>query len=250
MLSVESKALNTSTPAVVDLTVQLPWPLASVVPAIVVIVGVPVPGKGADWLRVVDFTEPKLAAAHELWRHMRCNACVVKPATDNAAVPKDLRGATPVAGRNPLVVVSHGYGNVTAGLSWLGENLASKGYVVAAIRHEDPRYGDRSQFARPMLRRPLDIGFVARTLQAEQDLQPAIFLGGGLGFDELDFGEVQLAAQIGAQVVGALVLGDGAQQFLEQNCFLVRWLGLAAALFYPEVLRRQVGGHGCPKVVK
>ena len=63
------------------------------------IVGVPVPGKGADWLRVVDFTEPKLAAAHELWRHMRCNACVVKPATDNAAVPKDLRGATPVAGR-------------------------------------------------------------------------------------------------------------------------------------------------------
>jgi predicted dienelactone hydrolase len=77
-----------------------------------------------------------------------------------------VRGATPVTGRHPFVVVSHGYGNVTAGLSWLTENLASKGYVVAAIRHEDPRYGDRSQFARPMLRRPLDIGFVARTLQA------------------------------------------------------------------------------------
>ncbi len=76
-----------------------------------------------------------------------------------------VRGATPVAGRHPLVVVSHGYGNVTAGLSWLTENLASKGYVVAAIRHLDPPYGDFSKFAGPMLRRPIDIGFVARSLQ-------------------------------------------------------------------------------------
>jgi predicted dienelactone hydrolase len=76
-----------------------------------------------------------------------------------------VRGATPVGGRQPLVVVSHGYANVTAGLSWLGENLASKGYVVAAIRHQDPRYGDRSKFAGPLLRRPIDIGFVARSLQ-------------------------------------------------------------------------------------
>ena len=45
------------------------------------------------------------------------------------------------AGRFPLVIVAHGYGNVTVGMSWLTENLASKGYVVAAIRHED-RYLD------------------------------------------------------------------------------------------------------------
>lgn len=76
-----------------------------------------------------------------------------------------VRGATPVAGRHPFVVVSHGYSNATAGLSWLTENLASKGYVVAAIRHEDPPIGDRSKFPGPLLRRPIDIGFVAKTLQ-------------------------------------------------------------------------------------
>lgn len=76
-----------------------------------------------------------------------------------------VRDATPAAGRFPLVVVSHGYSNAAIALSWLTENLASKGYVVAAIRHEDPPLTDRSKFAEPLLRRPLDIAFVTRTLQ-------------------------------------------------------------------------------------
>ena len=77
-----------------------------------------------------------------------------------------VRNAIPTAGRHPLVILSHGYSNVTVALSWLTENLASKGYVVAAIRHEDPPIGDRTRFAGPLLRRPVDIGFVARSLQA------------------------------------------------------------------------------------
>jgi predicted dienelactone hydrolase len=77
-----------------------------------------------------------------------------------------VRDVAPAAGRHPLVIVSHGYSNATVALSWLTENLASKGYVVAAIRHEDPRIGDRTQFAGPLLRRPIDIAFVARSLQA------------------------------------------------------------------------------------
>jgi len=76
-----------------------------------------------------------------------------------------MRDAQPLAGRHPLIVVSHGYSNATAALSWLTENLASKGYVVAAIRHEDPPIGDRAKFPGPLLRRPLDIGFVTRSLQ-------------------------------------------------------------------------------------
>jgi predicted dienelactone hydrolase len=76
-----------------------------------------------------------------------------------------VRDATPVAGRFPLVVVSHGYDNATVAFSWLTENLASKGYVVAAIRHADPPITDRSRFAEPLLRRPLDIAFVTRALQ-------------------------------------------------------------------------------------
>jgi predicted dienelactone hydrolase len=76
-----------------------------------------------------------------------------------------VRDARPSPGRYPLVIVSHGYSNETVAMSWLTENLASKGYVVAAIRHEDPPITERSKVAEPLLRRPLDIAFVARALQ-------------------------------------------------------------------------------------
>jgi predicted dienelactone hydrolase len=46
--------------------------------------------------------------------------------------------AAPVDGmRFPLIVVSHGYGGWSASMSYLTENLASKGYVVVAIDHLD-----------------------------------------------------------------------------------------------------------------
>ena len=77
-----------------------------------------------------------------------------------------VRDAPALPGRHPLVVVSHGRGNVTVAMSWLTENLASKGYVVAAIRHEDPIERDAAHFAVILLRRPLDIAFVTRSLQA------------------------------------------------------------------------------------
>lgn len=54
---------------------------------------------GKDRLRVLGYTDVKLTAGHELWRHMRCSACVVTPAVRNSTVPKELRGATPVHGR-------------------------------------------------------------------------------------------------------------------------------------------------------
>ena len=72
--------------------------------------------------------------------------------------------AAPSAAPFPLIVVSHGYSNDPAAMTWLTENLASKGYVVAAIRHADPPITDRSQFAGPLLRRPLDIAFVTQSL--------------------------------------------------------------------------------------
>ena len=77
-----------------------------------------------------------------------------------------VRDAAPAAGGFPLVLVSHGYSNDPAAMTWLTENLASKGYVVAAIRHDDPPITDRSKFVQPLLRRPLDIAYVALRLQA------------------------------------------------------------------------------------
>jgi len=49
--------------------------------------------------------------------------------------------ATPAAGRFPLVVISHGFGGWAAGMTYLAENLASKGYVVASIDHADGQGG-------------------------------------------------------------------------------------------------------------
>ena len=77
-----------------------------------------------------------------------------------------VRDAKQAAGRFPLVIVSHGYDNESVLLGWLTENLASKGYVAAAIRHGDPPITQREKFPGPLLRRPLDIAFVAARLQA------------------------------------------------------------------------------------
>ena len=88
-----------------------------------------------------------------------------------------VRNAPPAGTAHPLVVVSHGYSNSTVAMTWLTENLASKGYVVAAIEHDDPPITDRSQYPQLLLRRPLDIAYVTGALQealaAEHLIDPA-----------------------------------------------------------------------------
>ncbi len=88
-----------------------------------------------------------------------------------------VRDAPPAGSGLPLVIVSHGYSNDPVAMTWLTENLASKGYAVAAIHHDDPPITDRTRFAQPLMRRPLDIAFVAQTLQnqlaAERLVDPA-----------------------------------------------------------------------------
>jgi dienelactone hydrolase len=85
--------------------------------------------------------------------------------------PADKRGPY------PLVVMSHGYSGTPVAMSWLAENLASKGYVVAAPHHEDPPLTDPAGFAGPLLLRPLDIAFTAHTLQARARAGDAFFSG-------------------------------------------------------------------------
>jgi predicted dienelactone hydrolase len=108
--------------------------------------------------------EPAAGAQPEIYRDSLPSE---PPAPDTAfTVPgMAVRDAPALKQKSPLVVVSHGYGNVTAGLVWLTENLATKGYVVAAIRHLDPYNDGRVGFPKVLLRRPLDIGFVAHSLQ-------------------------------------------------------------------------------------
>jgi predicted dienelactone hydrolase len=58
-----------------------------------------------------------------------------------------VRDAAPAKGRFPLVIVSHGYRGWPESMSYLTENLASKGYVVAGIDHGDLPFADAAGFA-------------------------------------------------------------------------------------------------------
>jgi len=60
----------------------------------------------------------------------------------------------------PLVVVSHGFPGSRFMMTYLTENLASKGYVVVAIDHTESTFADTGNFGSTLLNRPLDQIFV------------------------------------------------------------------------------------------
>lgn len=60
----------------------------------------------------------------------------------------------------PLVIISHGYPGNRFLLSHLGENLASKGYVVASIDHFQSTYENKLEFASTLANRSPDQLFV------------------------------------------------------------------------------------------
>ncbi len=80
------------------------------------------------------------------------------------------RGAVPAAkGSFPLVILSHGYPGNRWLMGWLGENLASKGYVVASIDHTDSTYADQGPFGSTLVNRPWDQRFVIDQMAALDD---------------------------------------------------------------------------------
>ncbi len=78
---------------------------------------------------------------------------------------KALRDAPPVAGQKfPLVVVSHGYPGSRTLMTYLTENIASKGYVVVAIDHTDSVFGEVRGFESTLLNRSTDQLFTIETI--------------------------------------------------------------------------------------
>jgi predicted dienelactone hydrolase len=71
-----------------------------------------------------------------------------------------VRDAAPAAGPFPLVILSHGHPGSRYLMSHLGENLASKGYVVVSIDHTDSTYEGEPLFASTLYHRPFDQLFV------------------------------------------------------------------------------------------
>ena len=78
-----------------------------------------------------------------------------------------VRDAEAVSGRFPLVILSHGYPGNRYLMSHLGDNLASKGYIVASIDHADSIYSDLGAFGSTLYNRPVDQLFVLDTLLGE-----------------------------------------------------------------------------------
>jgi predicted dienelactone hydrolase len=95
-----------------------------------------------------------------------------------AVLGKALRDAAPLKGKTyPLVIVSHGYPGSRYFLSYLSENLASKGYVVAAIDHTDSVLGEIRGFPSTLLNRANDQLFTVGAME-ELAARPGHFLNG------------------------------------------------------------------------
>jgi predicted dienelactone hydrolase len=78
-----------------------------------------------------------------------------------------VRDAAPMTGLTfPLVVISHGYPGNRMLLAHLGENLASKGYIVASIDHKDSTYDDMGAFGSTLYNRPWDQKFIIDSMAA------------------------------------------------------------------------------------
>ncbi|MFS4492029.1 alpha/beta hydrolase family protein [Maribacter sp. 2308TA10-17] len=76
------------------------------------------------------------------------------------AVPENKDGAF------PLVIVSHGYVGSRYLMTYLTENLASKGYIVVAIDHTDSTFKDANAFQSTLLNRALDVRFLLNEMEA------------------------------------------------------------------------------------
>lgn len=90
---------------------------------------------------------------------------------------KAMRDAAPHNGKYPLIIISHGYPGNRYLLSHLAENLASKGYVVAAIDHTDSTYRTRAAFGSTLINRPLDQLFVLEQMD-RLSMDTSSFLNG------------------------------------------------------------------------
>lgn len=99
---------------------------------------------------------------------------------------KAVRGAAAdtSGGPYPLVIVSHGYPGNRFLLSHLGENLASKGYVVVSIDHTDSTYENILAFGSTLLNRSLDQLFVLNEMAKLNADDPGATLKGLVNADK------------------------------------------------------------------
>lgn len=89
--------------------------------------------------------------------------------TETTLAGQAARDAAPAEGTFPFILISHGYPGNRMLMSHLGENLASKGYVVASVDHPDSTYDDQTAFTSTLVNRPIDQRFVIDSMTALDD---------------------------------------------------------------------------------
>ena len=83
----------------------------------------------------------------------------------------------------PLIMISHGYPGNRFLMSHLGENLATKGYVVVSIDHTESTYDNRAAFGSTLVNRPLDQRFVLDAIESMSKADDG-FLSGMVNTDD------------------------------------------------------------------
>lgn len=131
----------------------------------------------------------------------------VTPTTLTGRASRDARPATGM--QFPLIILSHGYPGNRYLLSHFGENLASKGYVVASIDHTDSTYADQAAFGSTLVNRPLDQQFAISVLTDSKHQLAAIIDGENIGIIGYSLGAYGALVTGGAGVAQAGVAFEG-----------------------------------------
>jgi len=118
-------------------------------------------------------------------------------------------------GMFPLVVVSHGYVGSRYIMSYLGENLASKGYVVVAIDHTDSTFKDANVFQSTLLNRAKDIKFVLNEMARLSSPKSGDDLAGVIDTENTGIVGYSMGGY-GVLNVGGAGYSDGAAGFFSQ----------------------------------
>jgi predicted dienelactone hydrolase len=112
----------------------------------------------------------------------------------------------------PLVIVSHGYTGSRYLMTYLTENIASKGYVVVAIDHTEATFRDAGGFQSTLLNRSLDDLFVLNEI-ARMGKQDDSFLNGLVDSDNTALIGYSMGGYGAVNVAGAGYSPQAAQLF-------------------------------------
>ncbi|MFC5625801.1 alpha/beta hydrolase family protein [Algoriphagus winogradskyi] len=143
-------------------------------------------GKGEDSLYnrplKVEIWYPTEAASNELISYdevMGQNGSPTRPLIPFTFLGRATRNAKAVYEKEPfpLVIVSHGYTGSRYLMTYLTENLASKGYVVVAIDHTEATFRDAAGFQSTLLNRSLDDLFVLNEMARLSEDQESFLKG-------------------------------------------------------------------------